>query len=130
MMDISKEKWNLCISMVNLLRNQKEVFKIRFCKIHWIIGTDSLTQSQKCDTARIKRIRVRQEMKIKHYKSLNWIGYFWQGKSKEQRGCLSEINCIHNHLPMLLSVIANTIKPVDTKLTKLSKKYQTSIYRQ
>ena len=26
------------------------------------------------DTARIKRLRVRQEMEIKRYKSLNWIG--------------------------------------------------------
>ena len=26
------------------------------------------------DTARIKRLRVHQEMEIKHYKSLNWIG--------------------------------------------------------
>ena len=26
------------------------------------------------DTARIKNLRVRQEMEIKRYKSLNWIG--------------------------------------------------------
>ena len=41
MMDISEEK-NLCLFMFIFLRNQKEVFKIKFEKNHWLIGTDKI----------------------------------------------------------------------------------------
>ena len=45
------------------------------------------------DTAKIKRLRVRQEMEIKHYKSLHWIALDWMGLVKSWSGLEFDFTC-------------------------------------
>ena len=44
--------------------------------------------------ARVKRLRVHQEMEIKRYKSLNWIGIGFDYLTVE----LSRLNVTHIHI--------------------------------